>query len=167
MSLLGPLSKIVHALGFLHSVTKQKYLLTNKSNVTSLCINQLTLNYTYMYIYKIIFIMFLLLTKVSLYLIGFNLSCATSGPTDKTNTFLSLWRVACSEGLVVSSAVIIQVKTYSSPNLLISNNPAPVPTSSSFSSSVLFTMVAPHARAIRLLSVFLMRRIAVISFFTR
>ena len=33
MSLLGPRSKIVHALGFLHSVTKQKYLSTNNSNV--------------------------------------------------------------------------------------------------------------------------------------
>ena len=57
--------------------------------------------------------------------------------------------------------------TYSSPNLLISNSPAPIPTSSSFNSSVLLTIVAPHARAILLLSVFLTLLIAVILAFIR
>lgn len=42
--------------------------------------------------------------------------------------------------------------TYSSPILRTSKSPQPVPTSSSFISSVLFTTVAPHARAILLLS---------------
>lgn len=45
---------------------------------------------------------------------------------------------------------------------LISKRPAFVPTSSSFNSSVRFTIVAPHARATRLLSDLRKRRKAVI-----
>lgn len=47
---------------------------------------------------------------------------------------------------------------YSSPSCFTSNRPALVPTSSGRSSSGRFTMVAPVARAMRLLSVFRMRR---------
>nr|AFK40885.1 unknown [Lotus japonicus] len=49
----------------------------------------------------------------------------------------------------------------SSPIFLTSNNPAPVPTSDSCNSSGLFTITAPHALAILLLSVFLNLLIAV------
>uniref|UniRef100_A0A2M3ZEI1 Putative secreted peptide n=1 Tax=Anopheles braziliensis TaxID=58242 RepID=A0A2M3ZEI1_9DIPT len=56
---------------------------------------------------------------------------------------------------------------YSSPSFLISNRPAPVPTSFSVSSSVRFTIVAPQARANRLLSVLRNRRIAVMPAFSR
>mmetsp|Transcript_38019 Transcript_38019/g.96161 ORF Transcript_38019/g.96161 Transcript_38019/m.96161 type:complete len:264 (-) Transcript_38019:681-1472(-) len=48
----------------------------------------------------------------------------------------------------------------SSPILTTSNRPAPVPMSLSRISSVLCTMVAPHARAMRLLSVLRRRRMA-------
>uniref|UniRef100_A0A7C9CJN7 Uncharacterized protein n=1 Tax=Opuntia streptacantha TaxID=393608 RepID=A0A7C9CJN7_OPUST len=48
----------------------------------------------------------------------------------------------------------------SSPIFLTSKSPAPVPTSDSCSSSGLFTMTAPHALAILLLSVFLTLLIA-------
>ncbi|KAI4351938.1 hypothetical protein L6164_006237 [Bauhinia variegata] len=48
----------------------------------------------------------------------------------------------------------------SSPIFLTSNNPAPVPTSDSCNSSGLFTITAPHALAILLLSVFLSLLIA-------
>lgn len=43
----------------------------------------------------------------------------------------------------------------SSPNFLTSNKPQPVPKSLSWISSVLLTIVAPHALATLLLSVFL------------
>ncbi|KAH1207109.1 hypothetical protein GmHk_16G047368 [Glycine max] len=49
---------------------------------------------------------------------------------------------------------------YSSPIFLTSNNPAPVPTSDSCNSSGLFTITAPQAFAILLLSVFLSLLIA-------
>ncbi|KAG4906996.1 hypothetical protein JHK84_055521 [Glycine max] len=49
---------------------------------------------------------------------------------------------------------------YSSPILLTSNNPAPVPTSDSCNSSGLFTITAPQAFAILLLSLFLSLLIA-------
>jgi hypothetical protein len=48
----------------------------------------------------------------------------------------------------------------SSPILTTSNSPAPVPMSDSLISSGRWTMVAPHARAMRLLSVLRRRRIA-------
>ncbi len=57
--------------------------------------------------------------------------------------------------------------TYSSPNLRISNRPQPVPMSVSCSSSVRDTMVAPHTRAMRLLSVFRTRRMAEMLAFNR
>lgn len=49
---------------------------------------------------------------------------------------------------------------YSSPSFSILNRPHPVPTSDSRRSSMRLTMVAPTARAMRLLSDFLTRRIA-------
>ena len=55
---------------------------------------------------------------------------------------------------------VMNVK-YSSPNFLISNNPAPVPISSSRTSSVLEHTVPPVARAILFKSDFLTRLIAV------
>mmetsp|Transcript_21870 Transcript_21870/g.55479 ORF Transcript_21870/g.55479 Transcript_21870/m.55479 type:complete len:323 (-) Transcript_21870:663-1631(-) len=55
----------------------------------------------------------------------------------------------------------------SSPILATSNRPQPVPTSDSLSSSVRLTMVAPHARAMRLLSVLRMRRSTVTPALTR
>lgn len=57
--------------------------------------------------------------------------------------------------------------TYSSPSFLISKRPAPVPMSDSLISSVRLMMVAPHARAIRLLSDFRTRRMAVMLAWTR
>ena len=59
-----------------------------------------------------------------------------------------------------SSQSTMNVK-YSSPIFSTLNNPAPVPISDSCNSSSLWMMVAPVARAMRLLSVFLTRRIAV------
>mmetsp|Transcript_35343 Transcript_35343/g.84434 ORF Transcript_35343/g.84434 Transcript_35343/m.84434 type:complete len:200 (+) Transcript_35343:136-735(+) len=56
---------------------------------------------------------------------------------------------------------------YSSPILRISNRPQPVPMSDSRISSVRLTMVAPVARATRLLSVFRRRRNAVMSAFAK
>ena len=56
---------------------------------------------------------------------------------------------------------------YSSPILRTSNKPHPVPTSSSLNSSALWAMVAPHALAIRLLSVLRTRRMAVMLFLER
>jgi len=61
---------------------------------------------------------------------------------------------------------VMKVK-YSSPNFLTSNNPAPVPMSSSRISSVREHIVPPHARAIRLLSDFRTRRIAVMFAFDK
>ncbi|KAI4347415.1 hypothetical protein L6164_008231 [Bauhinia variegata] len=58
-----------------------------------------------------------------------------------------------------SSQSTIKAKN-SSPIFLTSNNPAPVPTSDSCNSSGLFTITAPHALAILLLSVFLSLLIA-------
>jgi hypothetical protein len=57
--------------------------------------------------------------------------------------------------------------THSSPNFRISNKPQPVPMSLSCSSSVRDTMVAPHTRAMRLLSVLRMRRMAEMLAFSR
>lgn len=54
---------------------------------------------------------------------------------------------------------------YSSPIFLISISPQPVPTSVSCSSSGRDTMVAPHTRAMRLLSVLRTRRMAVMPAF--
>jgi len=62
---------------------------------------------------------------------------------------------------VVCLHSVMKVK-YSSPNFLISNNPASVPISDSDNSSVRDFIVAPHARAMRKLSVLRTRRIAVI-----
>jgi len=50
---------------------------------------------------------------------------------------------------------------------LISNNPHLVPTSLSYISSVLFTIVAPDTLAIRLLSVFLTRLMTDTSSFSK
>mmetsp|Transcript_17165 Transcript_17165/g.44401 ORF Transcript_17165/g.44401 Transcript_17165/m.44401 type:complete len:451 (+) Transcript_17165:254-1606(+) len=56
---------------------------------------------------------------------------------------------------------------YSSPILVTSNSPQPVPTSDSFASSGRLTILAPVARAMRLLSVLRMRRKTVTPALTR
>lgn len=58
-------------------------------------------------------------------------------------------------------------KAYSSPSFSTLNNPHLVPTSISLRSSTRLTMVAPVARAIRLLSDLRTRLIAVMLFLTR
>ena len=56
---------------------------------------------------------------------------------------------------------LVRKVKYSSPNFLISNRPHSVPISASLSSSGLWTMQPPTARATRFMSDFLRRRMAV------